>query len=121
MRRSDRALAYLATDRGRARKKCVLATAGREVRGPVAAKARASPGDPPHGIVWQVFAFDHAEQSLLSPLLFAVLCMSLLRASVLLCAAKARARDLRTVARAKRETVTNQPASNEGDDNTRSA
>jgi hypothetical protein len=68
-----------------------------------------------------MFAFEHGVDSLLSPLLGAALCMFLLRMSVLLCASATRSRDLRTIARVKRETATNVPSPHEDGEDARSA
>jgi hypothetical protein len=68
-----------------------------------------------------MFAFEHGTSSLLGPLLGAALCMFLLRAFVLLCASATRSRDLRTIARVKREAATNRPSPHDESENMRSA
>jgi hypothetical protein len=68
-----------------------------------------------------MFAFEHGAESLLGPLLGAALCMFLLRLSAFLCASATRSRDLRTIARVKREVGLNRPSPQEDKDDARSA
>jgi hypothetical protein len=67
-----------------------------------------------------MFAFEHGAGGLLGPLLGAALCMFLLRVFVLVCASATRSRDLRTIARVKREGSVNRPSSQEDSANARS-
>jgi hypothetical protein len=60
-----------------------------------------------------MFAFEHGADSLLGPLLGGALCMLLLRLSAPLCASVTRSRDLRTIARGKRDDAPNRPSSPE--------
>jgi hypothetical protein len=68
-----------------------------------------------------MFAFEQGTSSLLGPLLGAALCMFLLRAFVVLCASATRSRDLRTIARVKREASANRLSPQEDSGNMRSA